>query len=238
LAAGAVTLNNTVGIDVVSATGVTITTTDKTSTSGNLKAGTHTGIQSVTGLTGADADNYTFADVKGDYQVKKKEINLTGLVAQNKAFDNSTVATLTGTPTLVDVIGVDIVALEEQPTANFENALVGDNKPVTVLAALNGNDRDNYTLVLPTNLTANITGAVEPIDPPGPVVPPTPPSPNNNTVVVAGGSNSFQLAGAEATCSADTLEQCECESATSTAGVAMTGVQICYEPNTRPSSAL
>jgi hypothetical protein len=96
---------------------------------------------------------------------------------------------------------------------------------------------DNYEL-LETVLTASITGAVEPIDPPGPVVPPTPPSPNNNTVVVAGGNNNFQLAGAEGTCSADTLDQCECETATNEAGVALDGIQICYEPKTRPSSAL
>jgi hypothetical protein len=64
------------------------------------------------------------------------------------------------------------------------------------------------------------------------------PTPNNNTVVVAGGNNSFQLASAEAACSADTLNQCECETATNPEGVALEGIQICYEPNTRPLSAL
>jgi hypothetical protein len=107
---------------------------------------------------------------------------------------------------------------------------------VTVASSNSALKLSNYDIAV-TNAAFTIAADTTPI-PPGPVVPPTPPSPNNNTVVVAGGSNSFQLAGAEGTCSADTLEQCECESATSTAGVAMAGVQICYEPKNGPSSAL
>ncbi len=171
--------------------------------------------------------------------VKQKTLNLTGLTAQDKAFDNTTTAILTGTPTvdLPNELSNDRVSVDNT-SANFNNPLVGDNKPVTVIAGLNGADKDNYTLVVPTNLTASITGAVEPVDPPGPIVPVVPPTPNNNTVVIAGGSNSFQLASADGQCSADTLEQCECETATNPAGVALEGVQICYEPKNGPSSAL
>jgi hypothetical protein len=94
-----------------------------------------------------------------------------------------------------------------------------------------GNDSPlGYAITYTQPGTLTIAADTTPI-PPGPVVPPTPPSPNNNTVVVAGGSNSFQLAGAEGTCSADTLEQCECESASSATGEVMEGIQICYEPN-------
>jgi hypothetical protein len=97
-------------------------------------------------------------------------------------------------------------------------------------------DLSNYN-VTRQNAALTIVADTPPI-PPGPVVPPTPPAPSNNTVVVAGGNNSFQLAGAEAACSADTLNQCECETATNPEGIALEGIQICYEPNTRPSSAL
>jgi filamentous hemagglutinin family protein len=226
LAAGAVNLTNKVGDDVVTPTGVTIATAGSTSTSGNLKADTHTGIQSVTGLTGNDAENYTFADVKGDYTVDKW------------------VATISATPTQLTFTGTTL----NQAAPTTSNLIDGDDLTVTGVASgqaegtyssaldVVGDDKGNYTFTF-TNANLVITANTTPI-PPGPVVPPTPPSPNNNTVVVAGGSNSFQLAGAEATCSADTLEQCECESATSTAGVAMAGVQICYEPKNRPSSAL
>jgi hypothetical protein len=85
------------------------------------------------------------------------------------------------------------------------------------------------------NAEYKITATVEPVTPPTPIVPVVPPTPSRNAVVVAGGGNSFQLAGAEGTCSADTLEQCECESATSSAGIS---VQICYESQKSPSSAL
>ena len=80
LVAGAVSLTNTVSGDDVLASGVNIDTTGKTSTSGHLKAGVHTGIQTLTGLTGADKDNYTFADIKGDYTVN--QLALSGTIAK------------------------------------------------------------------------------------------------------------------------------------------------------------
>jgi filamentous hemagglutinin family protein len=178
--------------------------------------------------------------------VAKKAITLSGATASDKVYDQTDTATLTNLGGLTDgaankddkkKFALDDVTVTIT-NAKFNDALVGDNKPITVVANLTGGDADNYTFVTPANLTARITGAVEPVDPPGPVVPVPVPTPNNNTVVVAGGNNSFQLAGAEAACSADTLNQCECETATNPEGVALEGIQICYEPNTRPSSAL
>ncbi len=178
--------------------------------------------------------------------VAKKAITLSGVTASDKVYDQTDTATLTNVGGLTDGASnkddkkkfADDVVTVTVTNAKFSDALVGDNKPVTVGASLTGGDADNYTFVTPANLTARITGAVEPVDPPGPVVPVPAPAPSNNTVVVAGGNNSFQLAGAEAACSADTLNQCECETATNPEGVALEGIQICYEPNTRPSSAL
>ena len=237
--AGKLIITKSVLIDDLAAANQNVALTDPQYSSARFLRANSDGYGNTPINTGAAHGTTLKTDQTTKVVVSKKTLNLTGLTAQDKAFDSTTTAILTGTPTvdLPDELSTDKVNVDST-SANFNNALVGDNKPVTVLAGLSGDDKDNYTLVLPTNLTASITGAVEPIDPPGPVVPPTPPSPNNNTVVVAGGSNSFQLAGAEATCSADTLEQCECESATSTAGVAMTGVQICYEPKNGPSSAL
>ncbi|MFM6939039.1 MAG: beta strand repeat-containing protein, partial [Rhodoluna sp.] len=78
LVAGTVSLTNKLGTDDVSASGVAVDTAGKTSTSGNLKAAdtVYSGIQSVTGLSGVDAGNYSFADVKGDYKVDR--LALTG----------------------------------------------------------------------------------------------------------------------------------------------------------------
>jgi hypothetical protein len=183
---------------------------------------------------------------KAKVLVAKKAITLSGTTASDKVYDQTDTATLTNVGGLTDgaankddkkKFALDDVTVTIT-NAKFSDALVGNNKPVTVVANLAGDDKDNYTFVTPANLTARITGAVEPVDPPGPVVPVPAPAPSNNTVVVAGGNNSFQLAGAEAACSADTLNQCECETATNPEGVALEGIQICYEPNTRPSSAL
>jgi hypothetical protein len=134
---------------------------------------------------------------------------------------------------------VDSGTLHNGDTATSASTFAGNAQGAVELGDYNieGGSRSalgyDITYTQPGKLTIfSIPGKVDP------VVPVPAPSPNNNTVVVAGGSNSFQLAGAEATCSADTLELCECESATSTAGVAMAGVQICYEPKNRPSSAL
>jgi hypothetical protein len=188
----------------------------------------------------------TLAAGKAKVEVAKKAITLSGATASDKVYDQTDTATLTNVGGLTDGAAnkddkkkfADDVVTVTVTNAKFSDALVGDNKPVTVGASLTGGDADNYTFVTPANLTARITGAVEPVDPPGPVVPVPAPAPSNNTVVVAGGNNSFQLAGAEAACSADTLNQCECETATNPEGVALEGIQICYEPNTPPSSAL
>ena len=72
LVPGTVTFSNKVGSDIVTAATPTINTAGNTSTSGNLKAGTYTGIQSVgSTLSGADAANYTFSGATGNYTVSK-----------------------------------------------------------------------------------------------------------------------------------------------------------------------
>ena len=53
LAPGAATFTNAVGGDALGTATVSVSTTGNTSTSGNLNAGTYTGAQSVTALSGA-----------------------------------------------------------------------------------------------------------------------------------------------------------------------------------------
>jgi filamentous hemagglutinin family protein len=70
---GTATLSNVESGDTVIAGASKIDlTTANTSTSGYLKAGTHT--QTLSGITGDDAANYSFANVTGDYKVIKKEV--------------------------------------------------------------------------------------------------------------------------------------------------------------------
>ncbi|MBV5345634.1 MAG: hypothetical protein JZU63_08990, partial [Rhodoferax sp.] len=61
--------------DVLGTATVAMATAGNTSTSGNLKAGSYTGAQSVTALSGSDAANYTYTGLTGDYTVNTLALN-------------------------------------------------------------------------------------------------------------------------------------------------------------------
>ncbi|WP_295481267.1 YDG domain-containing protein [uncultured Pseudomonas sp.] len=117
---------------------------------------------SVTGVTlvGADAGNYNLvqpANLSAD--IAKATLGITGIAAASKTYDGSTVATLTGTAS-VNGFGSDAVAVGGTGTATFADKNVGTGKAVTVSGySLNGADATNYSLVVPSGLTAAITPA-------------------------------------------------------------------------------
>jgi hypothetical protein len=81
-----------------------------------------------------------------------------GLSAQDKVYDGTTVATVTGTITLNGVLPGDDVTIIKG-TVVFMDANAGGNKPVFFINwSLGGADAAKYTLKMP-NLTANITKA-------------------------------------------------------------------------------
>jgi hypothetical protein len=105
LSAGTASFSNAIVGDVVNPASVVINTAGKLSSSGNLKAGTHTGIQSVgTSLTGGDAANYSFGGATADYTVTP--LILTG-------------ATIAGVTT---VYGVDVAP----GAVSFSNLIAND----------------------------------------------------------------------------------------------------------------
>jgi trimeric autotransporter adhesin len=153
---GSATFTNMVASNPVTAT-VAVNTTGNTSTSGNLKAGTYTGIEYITGLSGADPSDYTFAGVTGNYTVGQLALAVTGLTAINKVYNGSTADPLGGTAAIAPISG-DVVSLSGTGMGSFANPNVGTAKPVTVSGyTLTGSDAGNYLLVEPTGLTANIT---------------------------------------------------------------------------------
>jgi trimeric autotransporter adhesin len=86
-----------------------------------------------------------------------------GLSANDKAYDGTTVATISSNNVvLVGVVNGDSVNLVTNGyTANFATAAVGTGIPVTVSGlTLSGASAGNYTLTQPTGLAANITGKV------------------------------------------------------------------------------
>lgn len=116
------------------------------------------------GYTHEDSSD-TYLQENGSVSVRfgsfmPEEITVTNITAQNKTYDGTTAATLTG-GTLVGVDANDNVQLDMTGvTAKFADKAVGTDKNVTVTGAfkLTGADAYKYTLTQPTlDLKASIT---------------------------------------------------------------------------------
>ncbi len=105
----------------------------------------------------AHYNNGTTANVTIKITVNKATLTITGLSANNKPYDRTTTASLTGAATLSGIAGGDVVTLGGLPAAVFASANVGTGIAVTVSGyTLGGANAGNYTLTQPTGLTANI----------------------------------------------------------------------------------
>src|SRR5581483_4679501 len=110
---------------------------------------------------GNGGSNYALTYVGANLTLSAKTLTIaSGVSANNKVYDATTAATLTYSgPTLAGVVAGDTVSLDQGSayTANFNNANVGNGKPVTVSGlGLTGGQAGNYTLTQPA-LSANIT---------------------------------------------------------------------------------
>jgi hypothetical protein len=158
VAAGILSVANKVGSDNV------------TVASGNgTLAGANVGSEAITSfgtlsLSGASAGNYTLAGASGSVNITVSALALTvtNLLALDYVYDGTTNATLDATNAgLAGVLNGDSVTLvTSNAVAYFADKNVGTNKPVTVTGlALGGTAAANYTLMDPTNVTADITVA-------------------------------------------------------------------------------
>jgi hypothetical protein len=157
-AAGILSVANRVGSDNVTVA----------SGSGTL-AGANVGSEAITSfgtlaLGGTAAGNYTLAGASGSVNITVSALALTvtNLLAVDKAYDGTTNATLDATAAgLTGVLnGDDVTLVSSNAVAFFSDKNADNNKPVTVTGlALIGAAAANYTLVDPTNLTANITAS-------------------------------------------------------------------------------
>ena len=147
--AGTGTLNGIVGSDVVTLSGT------PTSTFASANVGTGIAV-TVTGytLSGANASNYSLTQPTGlTANITAQTLTVTGASANNKAYDGTTAATVSG-GTLVGVVAGDIVTLSS--SATFAGPNVGAGIVVTV--GITGASAGNYILTQP-GITANITPA-------------------------------------------------------------------------------
>jgi hypothetical protein len=191
----------------------------------NRAAGSNVGSYAYTDIS-ASAFNTTLS-AQPKLVINQRNITLIGTSVADKAFDGTTEAQLVNPGQLDGLVNNEQLGLSA--TAAFGDPNVGNAKPIQILASLQDSTNgmaSNYRLILPTAITATITGAVEPTPTPTPIVPVIPSSANTNTVSFAAANNNFQLAGAQGLCSAEALELCECEGAAD--------IQICYEPSKAP----
>jgi len=108
-------------------------------------------------LSSTSASNVNATTTASGNTVSTKSLTITGAQAQNKQYDGTTSATITGT--LSGIIGSDVVTLVG--TGNFISSSVGTGKSVTSTSTLGGANAAYYTLTQPTGLSANITQSTQ-----------------------------------------------------------------------------
>jgi hypothetical protein len=114
-------------------------------------------------LGGADAANYSVNQPTGlTVDITKKALSVTGAAAQDKNYNGTTAALISG-GSLVGVVAGDVVNLTGGGV--FSSATIGTNKTVTATFTLTGADAGNYSLTQPTGLTASINrGPLQAVD--------------------------------------------------------------------------
>jgi hypothetical protein len=118
-----------------------------------------TALQSVT-YTPTDTADYNAASSTATVTVSPKALPVTGITANDKAYDGSTTATLNTTNAqLSGVLSADtgnVTLVTSAVTATFSDPSVGTNKLVTISGlTLSGSAAGNYILIQPTT-TADI----------------------------------------------------------------------------------
>lgn len=113
-------------------------------------------------FTGTDAGNYSLAlpqQPEGlTADITTKELTINGITINDKDYDATTAATISGTPVLSGIVEGDDVTLNvSSVVAEFTMIEPGTDIPVTVTGySIEGADAPNYTLTQPQGLTANI----------------------------------------------------------------------------------
>ena len=109
------------------------------------------------GLNGGLASNYSLtAGETVAASIIPAKLAVTGITANNKVYDSSLAATLTGVAT-VAAIGADAVTVVGTGHGEFVSGSVGTGKAVVVTGfGLGGTDAANYAVQQPSGLTASI----------------------------------------------------------------------------------
>ena len=163
-------LSGLIGSETLTTTGV-----GSTFNSANVADASTVTVNSATLVDGSDgqgglATNYSLTMGQTDAAViTAKALTIIGMTAANKDYDGNLVATISGGSVMTGVPG-EFLNLSNIPTLGvFADQNVGINIGVTVVgsAVLSNSVRglaNNYSLILPTNLIADITESIVPTD--------------------------------------------------------------------------
>lgn len=104
-------------------------------------------------------EGYNDLTLNATLKINPKNLTVSGLTAQNKKYDGTDTANLSGGSLNGKISGDDVNA-DIPVTGKFANANAGNNIAVSVdNITLTGTKKDNYTLTQPTGLKANIEKA-------------------------------------------------------------------------------
>ena len=99
------------------------------------------------------ASNYSISYSTGTLTVNTASLTITGISANNKVYDGTTTATLSGTAAYSGLVNSESFSVTGTPTASFASAAVGTSKTVTVSGYTAPSS--NYSITQPS-LTADI----------------------------------------------------------------------------------
>ncbi|MHA7128113.1 MBG domain-containing protein [Algoriphagus namhaensis] len=125
----------------------------------NSRAGTGKTITVTYTLEGADAAKYKAPEsfTLTTAEITPKVLTISGLSGQDRDYDGTTEAQVTGIAALAGVLGADDVVLGGSPNFVFENKNAGPSVKIVVSGyTITGEDASNYSLEQPAGLKANI----------------------------------------------------------------------------------
>lgn len=114
------------------------------------------GTAAITAEQEGDSQYNPASPVSRDLVVETKDISVSGAVAENKIYDGTDAAVITGA-NLVGVVGSDDVSLSGSDAGVFAQVNAGNDIAVTATMSISGADVDKYSFVDTTKLTASIT---------------------------------------------------------------------------------
>ncbi len=121
---------------------------------------TSVGTCMVTATKAANGNYLAASSLSTAITVNPKSLTISGITGVHKEFDGTRTGSVTGTPTLVGVVGSDNVLLGGTPVFTFASANAGNGVTLTASGyTLSESSASNYTLTQPA-LTANITAKV------------------------------------------------------------------------------